>query len=343
MLRLKGGDPFMFGRGGEECQALARAGVAFRIVPGITAGIGGLAYAGIPATHRDSNHSVVFLTGHDASGRMPANVDWQALATASPVIVMYMAVKSAPEIARALIAGGRDPAEPLTFISNATLPSQSVAVTTLGQVGDFLPPTRRRPPPLSSSGTATGATSSTGTRAACGRTRLADGLVIAAPSSGSGKTVITLGLSPRFAGAASRSPAPRPVPTISIHGSTNAQPTSPASSRSLGDAPDAGESPGCAMRRRPRPCRRRHGAVRRPDAGGGSTADLAARLRLPVVLVVDAARQGQSIAALVEGFARHRGDVMVSGVIVNRLASDRHRALVASALRPSGILFSAQS
>jgi uroporphyrin-III C-methyltransferase len=144
VLRLKGGDPFMFGRGGEECQALAKAGVVFRIVPGITAGIGGLAYAGIPATHRDSNHSVIFLTGHDASGRMPANVDWQALATASPVIVMYMAVKNAPEIARALIAGGRDPAEPLTFISNATLPSQSVAVTTLGAVGDFLAST---PPP----------------------------------------------------------------------------------------------------------------------------------------------------------------------------------------------------
>ena len=93
VLRLKGGDPFMFGRGGEECQHLAEAGVPFRIVPGITAGVGGLAYAGMPATHRDTNHSVIFLTGHDASGKMPANVDWQAVAKASPVIVMYMAVK----------------------------------------------------------------------------------------------------------------------------------------------------------------------------------------------------------------------------------------------------------
>src|SRR4029450_438858 len=97
----------MFGRGGEECQHLARASVPCRIVPGISAGVGGLAYAGLPATHRDTNHSVIFLTGHDASGNMPANVNWQAIARASPVIVMYMAVKHLREIAGALIAGGR--------------------------------------------------------------------------------------------------------------------------------------------------------------------------------------------------------------------------------------------
>lgn len=138
VLRLKGGDPFMFGRGGEECQHLVKAGIPFRIVPGITAGIGGLAYAGLPSTHRDTNHSVIFLTGHDASGKMPANVNWQAVATASPVIVMYMAVKNLDEIANALIAGGRDRADPVTIISNATLPQQSVAQTTLGEVKAFL-------------------------------------------------------------------------------------------------------------------------------------------------------------------------------------------------------------
>jgi uroporphyrin-III C-methyltransferase len=138
VLRLKGGDPFMFGRGGEECQHLVKAGIPFRIVPGITAGIGGLAYAGLPSTHRDTNHSVIFLTGHDASGHMPANVNWQAIATASPVIVMYMAVKHLAEIAEALIAGGRDGADPVTIISNATLPQQSVAQTRLQDVKTFL-------------------------------------------------------------------------------------------------------------------------------------------------------------------------------------------------------------
>jgi uroporphyrin-III C-methyltransferase len=145
VLRLKGGDPFMFGRGGEECQALAAAGITFRIVPGITAGVGGLAYAGMPATHRDTNHSVIFLTGHDASGAMPANVNWPAIAQSSPVIVMYMAVKHLAEIAAALMAGGRAGAEPVTIISNASLPIQQVAATTLAGAGAYVaahePPT----------------------------------------------------------------------------------------------------------------------------------------------------------------------------------------------------------
>lgn len=145
VLRLKGGDPFMFGRGGEESQALAKAKIPFRIVPGITAGVGGLAYAGIPSTHRDTNHSVIFLTGHDATGKMPANVNWQAIATASPVIVMYMAVKHLGEIAQALMQGGRAPKDPVTIISNASLPHQQVQATTLDQAGAFVakndPPT----------------------------------------------------------------------------------------------------------------------------------------------------------------------------------------------------------
>ena len=134
VLRLKGGDPFVFGRGGEECQALARAGVPFRIVPGITAGVGGLAYAGIPATHRDTNHSVVFLTGHDSSGDIPVAVDWKTIANASPVIVMYMAVKNLASIADRLLAYGRSPDDPVAIISNATMPDQSVRETRLGEI-----------------------------------------------------------------------------------------------------------------------------------------------------------------------------------------------------------------
>ncbi|MEO6607801.1 MAG: uroporphyrinogen-III C-methyltransferase [Aestuariivirga sp.] len=145
VLRLKGGDPFMFGRGGEESQTLAKAGIPFRIVPGITSGVGGLAYAGIPATHRDTNHSVIFLTGHDATGKMPANVNWQAVATAAPVIVMYMAVKNLAEISAALMAGGRPETHPVTIVSNASMPNQQVASTTLGGAAEFLksnvPPT----------------------------------------------------------------------------------------------------------------------------------------------------------------------------------------------------------
>ncbi|MEX1179807.1 MAG: uroporphyrinogen-III C-methyltransferase [Cucumibacter sp.] len=133
VLRLKGGDPFMFGRGGEEGEALRRAGIPFRIVPGITAGIGGLAYAGIPVTHRDTNHAVIFLTGHDEAGEVPQAVDWAAIATAAPVIVMFMAVKHLASIAEKLIAAGRPPADPLAIVANLTLPNQSIAVSTLGE------------------------------------------------------------------------------------------------------------------------------------------------------------------------------------------------------------------
>jgi uroporphyrin-III C-methyltransferase len=145
VLRLKGGDPFIFGRGGEEAGQLARAGIPFRIVPGISAGVGGLAYAGIPATHRDTNHSVIFLTGHDATGALPANVDWAAVARASPIIVMYMAVKNLNAIAAALMSGGRSADDQVTIVSNATLPSQQVGETALGWVAAYLathePPT----------------------------------------------------------------------------------------------------------------------------------------------------------------------------------------------------------
>jgi uroporphyrin-III C-methyltransferase len=131
VLRLKGGDPFIFGRGGEEGQTLVQHGVPIRIIPGISAGIGGLAYAGIPATHRDVNQSVTFVTGHDATGRAPA-LDWAAIARGSQVIVIYMGMKHIGEIARALMAAGRRADEPVALVTQATTPDQRVLETTLG-------------------------------------------------------------------------------------------------------------------------------------------------------------------------------------------------------------------
>jgi len=132
VLRLKGGDPFLFGRGGEEAQTLVEAGVPFRVLPGVTAGIGGLAYAGIPVTHRDVNQAVTFLTGHDQRGLTPAAVNWRAVAEGSPVIVMYMAIKHIAEIASKLMEAGRKAEEPVAVVRNATLPDMAVLETTLG-------------------------------------------------------------------------------------------------------------------------------------------------------------------------------------------------------------------
>jgi len=134
VLRLKGGDPLVFGRGAEEALALARARVPFRIVPGITAGIGGLAYAGIPVTHRDTNHAVTFVTGHGADGKLP-KLDWAAIARGSPTIVLYMARRYAGEIAAKLIDAGRSADEPAAVISDASFATQNVRVTTLGGLG----------------------------------------------------------------------------------------------------------------------------------------------------------------------------------------------------------------
>jgi uroporphyrin-III C-methyltransferase len=130
VLRLKGGDPFVFGRGGEEALALVRAGIPFRVVPGVTAGIGGLAYAGIPLTHRDTNHAVTMITGHDATGEV-TGIDWRAVAKGAPVLVIYMAIKHLGRIVAELIEGGRSPDEPMALVSNASTPEQRVLETTL--------------------------------------------------------------------------------------------------------------------------------------------------------------------------------------------------------------------
>ncbi|MBM7067329.1 uroporphyrinogen-III C-methyltransferase [Actibacterium sp. 188UL27-1] len=131
VVRLKGGDPFVFGRGGEEAQTLVQHGIPIRIVPGITAGIGGLAYAGIPVTHRDVNQSVTFVTGHDQAGEAPDTLDWAAIARGSHVIVIYMGMKHIGRISKALIDAGRPASDPVAIVTTATTTDQRVLETTL--------------------------------------------------------------------------------------------------------------------------------------------------------------------------------------------------------------------
>ncbi len=133
VLRLKGGDPFVFGRGGEEALALVEAGVPFRVIPGISAGLGGLGYAGIPITHREINSAVTFVTGHAATGQVPDGLDWEALARGAPVLVFYMALKHLRVIAGRLLAAGRKAEEPVAVVAKATTPEQRVLETTLGR------------------------------------------------------------------------------------------------------------------------------------------------------------------------------------------------------------------
>lgn len=131
VVRLKGGDPFVFGRGSEEAQALAAAGVKFEVVPGVTAGIAAPAYAGIPVTHRGMSASVTFVTGHEDPSKEGDTVDWSALARTGGTLVLYMGVRRLPHIADALIAGGLDPGTPVAVVQWGTHPHQRTVVTTL--------------------------------------------------------------------------------------------------------------------------------------------------------------------------------------------------------------------
>ena len=136
VVRLKGGDPFVFGRGGEEAQALARAHVAFEVVPGVTAGIAGPAYAGIPVTHRAVATSVTFVTGHEDPDKETTGTDWGALAKSGATLVLYMGVRTLPDIARQLIEGGRAADTPAAVIERATYPTQRVISGTLSTIVD---------------------------------------------------------------------------------------------------------------------------------------------------------------------------------------------------------------
>jgi uroporphyrinogen III methyltransferase/synthase len=139
VVRLKGGDPFVFGRGGEEAQALRAAGCDYEVVPGVTAGVAGPAYAGIPVTQRGMASAVAFVTGHEDPLRVgggDVSIDWSALAAFPGTLVFYMGVRQLPRIAEQLIAHGRDPGEPVAVVERGTLADQRTLRATLATLGE---------------------------------------------------------------------------------------------------------------------------------------------------------------------------------------------------------------
>jgi uroporphyrin-III C-methyltransferase len=136
VVRLKGGDPFLFGRGGEEAAHLAAAGVPVQVVPGVTAGIAAPAYAGIPVTHRAAGSSVTFVTGHEEIDKARPSVDWRGLARSSDGLVIYMGLHNLRRIGDELMAGGLGPGTPAAVIQQGTVEGQRVLVTVLGELAD---------------------------------------------------------------------------------------------------------------------------------------------------------------------------------------------------------------
>lgn len=134
VVRLKGGDPFVFGRGGEEMQELVSAGVSVEVVPGVTSGIAAPAYAKIPLTHRGYSSSVTFVTGHESAGKYRPEVNWQALAHGSETIVIYMGIHNLPHIIPQLLSAGLSPKTPVALIRWGTFPEQEELVGTLATI-----------------------------------------------------------------------------------------------------------------------------------------------------------------------------------------------------------------
>jgi len=136
VVRLKGGDPFVFGRGGEEGEALREAGIEFEVVPGVTAGVAASAYAGIPVTHRDDASAVAFVTGHEDPEKPETALDWDALAGFPGTLVFYMGVKRLADNAKALIDAGRDPDQPAAAVERGTMEGQRTVVATLATLAE---------------------------------------------------------------------------------------------------------------------------------------------------------------------------------------------------------------
>ncbi len=136
VVRLKGGDPFVFGRGGEEALTLREAGIDFQVVPGVTAGVAAAAYAGIPVTHRGVSTGVALVTGHEDPTKPEQELDWEALAAFPGTLVFYMGVRALPRIAQSLIAAGRPPSQPVALVERGTLADQRTVAGTLSTIAE---------------------------------------------------------------------------------------------------------------------------------------------------------------------------------------------------------------
>ncbi len=156
VVRLKGGDSFVFGRGGEEAEELRAAGVAFEVVPGVTSGVAAPAYAGIPVTHRDLASAVAFVTGHEDPEKPETSLDWEALARFPGTLVLYMGVKNLPTIAARLLAAGRPAGDPAAVVQHGTLPTQRTATSTLAGIADEVAAQGIRAPAITVIGPAAG-------------------------------------------------------------------------------------------------------------------------------------------------------------------------------------------
>jgi len=148
VVRLKGGDPFIFGRGAEEIEELVEAGIDFEVVPGVTSATAAATYAGIPITHRDYTASVAFVTGHEAPGKKESNIAWDKLATGAGTIVIYMGIKNLPIITQKLMDNGRSPDTPVAVVRWASTPIQRSVVGTLATITDVVHKADIKPPAL---------------------------------------------------------------------------------------------------------------------------------------------------------------------------------------------------
>jgi len=148
VVRLKGGDPFTFGRGGEEAEAVAAAEIPFEVVPGVTAGVAAPAYAGIPVTHRDDASAVAFVTGHEDPDKQDSAIDWEALAAFPGTLVVYMGVKRLPEIAERLVAAGRAVDQPAAVVERGTMSGQRTVRAPLGGLAAAADGAGLRPPAI---------------------------------------------------------------------------------------------------------------------------------------------------------------------------------------------------